>query len=156
MPAHTRILILCIGNSARSQMAEGLMTSVDPALDVHSAGTAPAPRVHPAAIEAMREIGIDISSNHPKSVTRYLGEPFDFVITVCDHANETCPVFTGPVRRRAHIGFEDPAAAAGTPEEVLTAFRGVRDRIAVRLRRFYLDEIARPASEPQPSSAPRP
>jgi len=141
MPA--RILILCTGNSARSQMAEGLMKSLDPSLDVHSAGTAPAPRVHPAAVEAMREIGIDISANYPKNVQRYLGEPFDFVITVCDHANETCPVFTGRVRRRMHIGFEDPAAATGSAEDVLAAFRKVRDQIADRLRQFYREEIAR-------------
>ena len=140
MPA--RILILCTGNSARSQMAEGLMKSLDPTLDVHSAGTAPAPRVHPAAVEAMREIGIDISANYPKSVSGYLGEPFDFVITVCDHANETCPVFTGPVRRRVHIGFEDPAAAKGSEAEILAAFRKVRDQIAARLHRFYAEEIA--------------
>ena len=138
-----RILILCTGNSARSQMAEGLMKSLDPSLDVHSAGTAPAPRVHPAAVEAMREIGIDISANYPKSVSGYLGEPFDFVITVCDHANETCPVFTGRVRRRMHIGFEDPAAATGSAEDVLAAFRKVRDHIADRLRQFYREEIAR-------------
>ena len=137
----TRILILCTGNSARSQMAEGLMKSFDPALDVHSAGTRPAPRVHPAAVEAMREIGIDISANYPKSVEPYLGESFDFVITVCDHANETCPVFTGQVRRRVHIGFEDPASAMGSKEDVLAAFRKVRDQIADRLRQFYRDEI---------------
>ena len=139
MPA--RILILCTGNSARSQMAEGLMQSFDPGLDVHSAGTRPAERVHPAAVEAMREIGIGISANYPKSVDRYLAEPFDFVITVCDHANETCPVFTGQVRRRVHIGFEDPASAMGSKEDVLAAFRKVRDQIADRLRQFYRDEI---------------
>jgi arsenate reductase len=137
-----RILILCTGNSARSQMAEGLMKSFDPALDVHSAGTRPAARVHPAAVEAMHGIGIDISANYPKSVERYLGEPFDFVITVCDHANETCPVFTGRVRRRMHIGFEDPACAAGSKQDVLAAFCKVRDQIADRLREFYREEIA--------------
>jgi arsenate reductase len=152
MSDRKRVLILCTGNSARSQMAEGLMKSFDPALDVHSAGTAPAPRVHPAAIEAMREIGVDISAGYPKSVSRYLGEPFDFVITVCDHANETCPIFTGPVRRRVHIGFEDPAAAVGSAEDVLAAFRKVRGEIADRLREYYLEEIAgdcEPGSGPQ-------
>ncbi len=119
------------------------MKSFDPVLEVYSAGTTPAARVHPAAVEAMREIGIDIAANYPKSVDRYLGEPFDFVITVCDHANETCPVFTGQVGCRAHIGFEDPAAATGSPEDLLTAFRTVRDRIASRLRNFYQEEIAR-------------
>lgn len=141
MSERKRVLILCTGNSARSQMAEGLMKSFDPALDVHSAGTAPAPRVHPAAIESMREIGIDISAGYPKSVSRYLGEPFDFVITVCNHANETCPLFTGRVQRRVHIGFEDPATAVGSAEEILAAFRKVRVEIADRLRELYLQEI---------------
>lgn len=148
MTDKTRILILCTGNSARSQMAEGLMKSFDAALDVHSAGTAPAPRVHPAAVEAMREIGIDISASYPKSVARYLGEPFDFVVTVCDQANETCPVFTGRVGRRIHIGFEDPAAATGSEAEILAAFRKVRDQMEERLRAFHRDEIAR-SSEPR-------
>jgi len=124
-------------------MAEGLLKSFDPALNVHSAGTRPAARVHPAAVESMSEIGIDISANYPKSVERHLGESFDFVITVCDHANETCPVFAGRVGRRVHIGFEDPAGVAGSPEEVLEAFRKVRDRISSRLRQFYNEEIAR-------------
>jgi arsenate reductase len=123
-------------------MAEGLMKSFDPTLDVRSAGSRPAARVHTAAIEAMREIGIDISANYPKSVDRYLSEPFDFVITVCDHANETCPVFTGRVRRRLHFGFEDPAGAVGSFEDVVAAFRSVRDQIADRLRQFYQEEIA--------------
>ena|ERR1035437_1705962 len=136
-----KILILCTGNSARSQMAEGLMKSFDAGLEVHSAGTVPAERVHPGAIEAMREIGIDISRHAPKNVDRFTAEPFDFVITVCGHANETCPVFTGRVGRRVHIGFEDPAAARGSPEEVLSAFRKVRDEIRTRLRQFYETEI---------------
>jgi arsenate reductase len=129
-------------------MAEGLMKSFDPGLHVHSAGTRPAARVHPAAVEAMREIGIDIAANYPKSVDRYIGEPFDFVVTVCDRANETCPVFTGHVRRRVHIGFEDPASAIGSPEDVLAAFRRVRDQIASRLRQFYREEVATPPSSP--------
>jgi arsenate reductase len=141
MSGKKRILILCTGNSARSQMAEGLMRYIDSTLDVHSAGTQPAARVHPAAVEAMREIGIDISANYPKSVTRHLGESFDFVITVCDHANETCPVFTGRVGRRMHIGFEDPASATGSPEDVLTAFRKVRDQIADRLLQFHRAQL---------------
>ena len=142
-----RILILCTGNSARSQMAEGLMKFFDPALEVHSAGTLPAARVHWAAVEAMREIGIDISAHYPKNVDRYLGEPFDFVITVCDHANESCPVFTGRVRRRVHIGFEDPAGATGSQEEILAAFREVRDQMADRLREFYREEIEPAAAQ---------
>jgi len=136
-----RILVLCTGNSARSQMAEGLLRSFDAELEVYSAGTRPAERVHPAAVRAMAEADIDIDAARPKSVEQFLGQRFDFVITVCDHANQTCPVFTGEVRRRVHIGFDDPAAVRGTDEEVLAAFRRVRDEIGARLRRFYESEI---------------
>ncbi|HXN45802.1 MAG TPA: arsenate reductase ArsC [Bryobacteraceae bacterium] len=136
-----RILVLCTGNSARSQMAEGFLRSFDAGLEVYSAGTQPAGRVHPAAVQAMAEAGIDISPARPKSVGQFLGQRFDFVITVCDHANQTCPVFTGEVRRRVHIGFDDPAAVRGTDEELLAAFRRVRDEIVERLRRFYESEI---------------
>jgi arsenate reductase (thioredoxin) len=137
----TRILVLCTGNSARSQMAEGFLRSFDAGLEVYSAGTRPAERVHPAAVEVMAEAGIDIGAQRPKSVAQFLGEPFDVVLTVCDHANQTCPVFTGQVGRRVHIGFEDPAAVEGSEEEVLDAFRRVRDEIGQRLRPFYDDEI---------------
>jgi arsenate reductase (thioredoxin) len=137
----TRILILCTGNSARSQMAEGLLRSFDRKLAVFSAGTQPAARVHPAAVEAMREISIDIGRAYPRNVAQFLDQPFDFVLTVCDAANETCPLFTGPVARRLHIGFEDPARAEGSPSEVLAAFRRVRDQIQTRLYRFYLADI---------------
>lgn len=136
-----RILILCTGNSARSQMAEGFLRSFDATLEVHSAGTRPAERVHPAAVQAMAEVGIDISGARPKSVEQYLGQPFDFVITVCDHANQTCPVFAGEVRQRVHIGFDDPAAVQGSEDEVLAAFQRVRDEIQERLRPFYESEI---------------
>lgn len=137
----TRILVLCTGNSARSQLAEGFLRSFDAGLEVHSAGTRPAERVHPAAVQAMAEAGIDIGAARPKSVEQFLGQRFDFVITVCDHANQTCPVFTGEVRHRVHIGFDDPAAVRGTDEEVLAAFRRVRDEIGERLRRFYESEL---------------
>ena len=136
-----RVLVLCTGNSARSQMAEGFLRSFDAGLEVYSAGTRPAERVHPAAVEAMAEAGIDIGAARPKSVEQFLGQGFDFVITVCDQANQTCPVFTGEVRRRVHIGFDDPAAVRGTGEEVLAAFRRVRDKIEQRLKRFYEAEI---------------
>ena len=139
-----RILVLCTGNSARSQMAEGFLRSFDSGLEVYSAGTRPAERVHPAAVQAMAEEGIDIGAGRPKSVEQYLGQRFDFVITVCDHANQICPVFTGEVRRRVHIGFDDPAAAQGSEDEVLAAFRRVRDEIQERLRRFYESEIRAP------------
>ena len=131
-----RILVLCTGNSARSQMAEGLLRAHDPSLEVFSAGTRPAARVHPAAVEAMREVGIDIGAAIPKNVEQFLNQAFDVVVTVCDDANEMCPVFLGRVGRRTHIGFEDPARAAGSPEDVLAAFRRVRDQIGKRLADF--------------------
>ncbi len=129
-----RILILCTGNSSRSQMAEGFIKSFDSNLKVYSAGTNPASRVSSRAIQVMREVGIDISSEHPKPVDQFLGESFDYVITVCDNAKETCPLFTGKVEHRVHIGFADPSEAAGTEEEVLMVFRRVRDEIK---KQFY-------------------
>ena len=104
-----RILILCTGNSCRSQMAAAFMKSFDRNLEVYSAGTNPAARVSSRAIQVMNETGIDISSERPKSVDQFLGESFDYVITVCDNAKETCPVFIGNVSNRLHIGFDDPA-----------------------------------------------
>lgn len=124
-----KILILCTGNSCRSQMAEGLLKSFDDKLEVYSAGTNPSSRVHSKAIRVMKEVGIDISQNVPKNVDRFLDQSFDYVITVCDNAKETCPVFTGKVKHRLHIGFEDPADATGTEEEIIAVFRKVRDEI---------------------------
>ena len=138
-----RALVLCTGNSARSQMAEGILRALDPALEVHSAGTRPAAQVHWGAVRAMAEIGIDISRARPKPVEQFLGQPFDYVITVCDQANETCPVFTGQVGRRLHIGFEDPAAAPGTDAQVMEAFRLVRDQIRVQLQAWLQAEAQR-------------
>ena len=137
-----RILILCTGNSCRSQMAEGILKRIDPALEVYSAGVEPAARVSSKAVKVMKEIGIDISGASPKNVDRYLGESFDYVITVCDHANETCPVFTGKVHHRVHIGFEDPGNATGTEDEVLNAHRRVRDEIQDRMKEFYRKTIS--------------
>ena len=131
-----RVLILCTGNSARSQMAEGILRALDPGIDVHSAGTEPAARVHPAAVRAMSEIGLDIGAARPKGVDRFLGQGFDRVITVCDHARQACPVFAGPVGERLHIGFDDPAAVQGTDEEVQAAFRRVRDEIRAAFARL--------------------
>jgi len=137
----TRILILCTGNSCRSQMAEYLLRSFDTTLDVQSAGTHPASRVHPKAIAAMNELGIDLSGAFPKSVDRFINESFDYVITVCDNARETCPVFLGKVHHRLHIGLEDPAEATGTDADVMTVFRRVRDEIKRRFQTFYSTEI---------------
>ena len=112
----TRILILCTGNSCRSQMAMGFLRAIDANLDVQSAGTNPTSAVNPYAIKTMAEVDIDLSKEQPKSVERYLGEEWDFVITVCGGANESCPVFTGKVGKRMHIGFDDPASATGTDD----------------------------------------
>jgi arsenate reductase len=136
-----KILILCTGNSCRSQMAEAFLRALNPALDVRSAGTRPATEVHPKAIAAMREVGIDLTAASPKSVDRFLDEPFDYVLTVCDNARETCPLFTGNVRHRLHIGFEDPAHATGSEEKVMAIFRRVRAEIQREMGRLYVEEI---------------
>ena len=136
-----KILILCTGNSCRSQMAEGFLRSFDPSLDVYSAGTQPASEVHPLAIQVMGEKGVDLSEHKPKLVDQFLRESFDYVFTVCDHAKETCPVFLGDVRRRLHIGFDDPARAQGTLDQILSEFRRVRDEIEQRFRAFYTSDI---------------
>lgn len=131
-----KVLILCTGNSCRSQMAEGVLKSIDPSITVCSAGTNPAPQVHQKAIQVMAELGIDISGYAAKSVDQFLSTDFDFVITVCDHARETCPVFAGNVKQRLHIGFEDPVQATGTEEEILAVFRKVRDEIKGHFEQF--------------------
>lgn len=136
-----RILILCTGNSCRSQMAEGFLKSFDASLEVHSAGTKAASRVHPKAIQVMNEIGIDLSANYPKTVDQFIAQPFDYVVTVCGNANETCPVFTGSVKHRLHIGFDDPADSTGTEEEILSVFRRVRDEIKKDFYKFYSENI---------------
>ena len=132
-----KILILCTGNSARSQMAQGFLQSLDPNLTVRSAGTKPADRVNPYAIEAMKEVGVYISDHSPTLVDQYLDDEWDYVITVCDHANETCPAFLGKVDHRLHMGFEDPAAADGSEEEILDKFREVRDQIKQEFKELY-------------------
>ena len=131
-----RALVLCTGNSARSQMAEGFLRSFDPRIAVFSAGTRPAVEVHPLAIQAMGEKGIDLTPAFPKSVEHFLGQPFDFVFTVCGNAEQDCPPFLGPVSHRIHIGFDDPAAAPSIEE-----FRRVRDQIQARFFDFYQKEI---------------
>ncbi len=136
-----KILILCTGNSCRSQMAEGFLKSFDSALEVHSAGTEPSDKIHPKAVQVMAEEGIDISSGYPKNVDKFLDMSFDYVITVCDNAKETCPVFTGKVNYRLHIGFDDPAEAVGTEEEVLAEFRRVRDEIKRDFGEFYQSNL---------------
>ena len=130
-----RVLIVCTGNSARSQMAEGLLRQMaGDNFEVFSAGVAPT-HVRSEAIEAMREIGIDISAHRSKSVDEFLGQEFDYVITVCDNANEQCPTFPGKTKR-LHWSFEDPAAVEGDHNVRLNGFRSVRDQIAEQLRLF--------------------
>ncbi|MGK9369070.1 arsenate reductase ArsC [Melioribacter sp. Ez-97] len=135
-----RILILCTGNSCRSQMAEGFLKSFDPELEVYSAGTNPSSQVHPNAVKVMKEAGIDLSHNYPKNVDEFINQSFDYVITVCDNAKETCPVFMGKVKHQLHIGFEDPAEATGTEEEILNTFRRIRDEIKRDFYQFYINE----------------
>jgi arsenate reductase (thioredoxin) len=129
-----RVLFLCTHNSARSQMAEGLLRYLaGDSFEVTSAGTE-ATRVRPQAIEVMGEIGIDISRQESKTLERYLGKPFDYVISVCDDANEACPVFPG-AESRLHWSFRDPSQATGTEEERLEVFRTVRDELRERIER---------------------
>lgn len=118
------------------------MKSFDPDLEVHSAGTHPASRVHPKAVAVMHEVGVDLRGAFPKSVEEFLKQPFDYVITVCDDANETCPAFTGRVKKRVHIGFDDPARAAGSEAHVLGEFRRIRDEIQREFHGFYIRSIA--------------
>ncbi len=128
-----RVLFLCTHNSARSQMAEGLLKHVaGDRFEAMSAGTE-ATSVRPLAIRAMEEVGIDISGQESKTLDRYLREPFDYVITVCDDANEACPFFPG-AQIRLHWSFEDPSKAKGSEEERLAVFRSVRDRIKDRVQ----------------------
>jgi arsenate reductase len=130
-----RVLILCTGNSARSQMAEGLLRrDLGDQFEVESAGTKPS-RVRPEAIRAMREIGIDISGHRSKSVDEFAGQDFDYVLTVCDHAKESCPIYPGH-SNRLHHNFQDPAAVQGSEEQRLAAFRKVRDELRMYLRTF--------------------
>jgi arsenate reductase (thioredoxin) len=139
-----RILVICTGNSCRSQMAEGFLRSFDQTLEVYSAGTEPASKVSSQAIAAMKEVGIDISRNSPKNVNQFIKHTFDYVITVCDDANESCPVFIGQVRHRVHIGFDDPTWTFGSEEEIAAAHRRVRDQIKTTLFTFYEENLKGP------------
>ena len=135
-----RILFLCTHNSARSQMAEGLLRHLAAdRFEAYSAGTE-ATRVRPLAIRAMAELGIDISTQASKTLERYLGAPFDAVITVCDQANEACPVFLGAMER-LHWSFPDPAQATGTEEEQLAVYRSVRDAIRARIEQELIPHL---------------
>lgn len=136
-----KVLILCTGNSCRSQIAHGFLQSFDENINVYSGGTAPATQVNAKAVEVMKEVGIDISSHVPTHVNTYLHQEWDYVITVCGGAHESCPMFTGNVRHRLHIGFDDPATAIGTDEQITDKFRRVRDEIREKFAEFYITEI---------------
>ncbi len=133
-----KILIVCTGNSCRSQMAEYFLKSFDTTLDVHSAGSNPEKRVNSRTITVMNEIGIDMSESKPKRVDIFTTEAFDYVITVCGNARESCPVFQGLVKNRLHMDFEDPAIATGTNDEVMAIYRNIRDQIKNQFYQFYL------------------
>jgi len=132
-----KILIICTGNSCRSQMAEAFLQSFDSNVIIFSAGTKPEDKVDDMAIAVMQELGIDISQKIPKSVEKYINEYWDYVITVCDNAKETCPVFLGDVRHRIHIGFEDPSNIQGSDEYRLNEYRRIRDEIKEKFLQLY-------------------
>ncbi len=132
-----KILIICTGNSCRSQMAEGFLRSFDPRLEVYSAGTKPEKEVNRFAVSVMKESFIDISRQRPSHIAVFQNENFDIVITVCDHAKEICPIFTGKVNKHIHIGFTDPADATGTDDEILNVYRTIRDQIKNDFYIFY-------------------
>ncbi len=136
-----KILILCTGNSCRSQMAHGFMQSFDSRLTVRSAGTQAAGKLNEGAVAAMNEIGIDISHHTSDQVEKYLDEEWDYVITVCGGANEACPAFIGKVKHRLHIGFDDPSHASGSDEFIRSEFRRVRNEIKEGFYSLYINEI---------------
>jgi len=136
-----KILIICTGNSCRSQMAHGFLEHFDKNLIVRSAGTEASGKIAHNAIEVMNEIGIDISNYTSDSIDKYIDEEWDYVITVCGGANETCPAFVGEVKNRIHIGFDDPVNAKGSEEFILNEFRRVRDEIKSAFQKFYNEKL---------------
>ncbi|HPW70601.1 MAG TPA: arsenate reductase ArsC [Bacteroides graminisolvens] len=136
-----KVLILCTGNSCRSQMAHGFLQSFDKNITVCSAGTQASGKLNAGAVKAMAEVGIDISHHTSDPVEKYLGEEWDYVITVCGGANENCPMFVGKVNHRLHIGFDDPSHATGTSEFIESEFRRVRDEIKKGFQEFYITQI---------------
>jgi len=131
-----RVLFLCTGNSCRSHMAEGWLCHLgSDRFEALSAGAKPPGYVHPLAIKAMAEVGVDISQHRSKSIDEFARQPLDLLVTVCDNARESCPMYAG-AKRQVHWGFDDPAHATGTEEEKMAVFRRVRDEIGARIRRF--------------------
>ena len=136
-----KILILCTGNSCRSQMAHGFLQSFDANLTVRSAGTQASGKLNAKAVEVMKEAGIDISHHTSDAVEKYLDEAWDYVITVCGGANENCPAFFGQVKHRLHIGFDDPSHVIGSEEFIRSEFLRVRDEIKAAFYDLYLHQI---------------
>lgn len=135
-----KVLVLCTGNTCRSQMAHGFLESYGKDLAVYSGGVSAEARVNPLAVMVMREMGIDISDHTPQQVDQYMNEDWDYVITVCDHANETCPVFRGNVKHRLHFSFEDPSKVTeGTYEFRLNEYRRIRDAINNTFFKLYCE-----------------
>ncbi len=136
-----KVLILCTGNSCRSQMAHGFLQSFSDKIQVESAGTDASGKLNHKAVEVMQEIGIDISHHTSDPVEKYLDEEWDYVITVCGGANENCPAFLGRVKHRLHIGFDDPSHAVGTEEFIQNEYYRVRDEIKEAFFKLYKKEI---------------
>lgn len=136
-----KVLILCTGNSCRSQMAHGFLQSFNNDMTVCSAGTDASGRLNANAVKAMAEIGLDISKHSSDQVDKYLKDEWDYVITVCGGANEACPAFMGKVKQRLHIGFDDPSHAMGTDEFIWSEFLRVRDEIKVSFYKLYEEQI---------------
>lgn len=136
-----KVLILCTGNSCRSQMAHGFLQSFDSNIQVESAGTEASGKLNQNALKAMSEIGIDISKHTSDPVSKYLNETWDYVITVCGGANESCPTFIGNVKNRIHIGFDDPSHAVGADEFIWSEFIRVRNEIKAGFHKFYIEEV---------------
>lgn len=136
-----KVLILCTGNSCRSQMAHGFLQTFDKSLVVCSAGTEASGKLNEKAVAVMKEVGIDISHHTSDSVEKYLNEEWDYVITVCGGANETCPAFFGKVKHRLHMGYDDPSHVTGSDEYIWSEFRRVRDEIKEGFYKFYLENL---------------
>lgn len=132
-----KILILCTGNSCRSQMAHGFLQSYAPSWTIASAGTEASGKLNAKAVDVMHEVGIDISHHTSDSVDKYINDEWDYVITVCGGAKETCPTFTGVVKHRLHIGFDDPSETVGTTEEIYADFIRVRNQIRTTFYELY-------------------
>jgi len=136
-----KVLILCTGNSCRSQMAHGFLQSFDSRIEVCSAGTQASGKLNQQAVAVMKEVGVDISGHTSDSVDKYLNEEWDFVVTVCGGANEACPAFIGKVKNRLHIGFDDPSHVTGSEDYVWSEFRRVRDEIKEGFYKLYVEQV---------------